>query len=184
MPDIIHHDHPQRSPEWFAARQGVITASDAGAVLGMSRFRTPEDVRARKLRLTSFEPSAACDHGKLHEGEALEDLAEYMEIDIHPCGLFVRDGWLGGSPDGLVGSRGLVEIKCPYSKAKSGKPLRPISNEYFAQVQVQLHCTDRAYAFFWQWTPTQNRLEIVQRDEPWMERVLPILRKFWEDLNV
>ncbi|GFY45684.1 yqaJ domain-containing protein [Trichonephila inaurata madagascariensis] len=69
-------------------------------------------------------------------GLANEKLSQIIFIkifsDVKKCGLFVdpENPYLCTSPDGLIGSDGLIEIKCPYS-AKNCKNLKEfcISNK-------------------------------------------------------
>ncbi|KAG8184902.1 hypothetical protein JTE90_017757 [Oedothorax gibbosus] len=56
-------------------------------------------------------------YGRAHEEDALQDLQEAIGQDIRPCGLFVDKSmpFLGATPDGLTGTYGIVEVKCPPS---------------------------------------------------------------------
>jgi len=40
----------QRSPQWFKAREGRVTGSSVGAILGLSPFMAPDDVMRRMVR--------------------------------------------------------------------------------------------------------------------------------------
>ena len=40
----------QRTPEWYEARKGRITASSVGAILGLSPHAKPDDVMRRMIR--------------------------------------------------------------------------------------------------------------------------------------
>jgi predicted phage-related endonuclease len=60
----------------------------------------------------------------------------------------------GASPDGLVGTDGLLEIKCPNSATHAdtllyGKP----SGDYVLQMQWQLACTGRKWCDFVSYDP-------------------------------
>lgn len=57
------------------------------------------------------------DYGKENEAIAKIQLQEILGEPIRDCGLFIDDEYffLEGTPDGLIGDRGLVEITCPYS---------------------------------------------------------------------
>src|SRR5258705_6646308 len=56
-------------------------------------------------------------HGKAWEPVALAKYEEESDVQVQPCGLFIHPDHclLAASPDGLVVSDGLLEIKCPYT---------------------------------------------------------------------
>lgn len=61
-------------------------------------------------------------------------------MDVQESGLWVTgSGILGASPDGLVGTTALVEVKCPYG-ARGPYSLRE-DHPYWHLVQGQLHVT-------------------------------------------
>lgn len=58
------------------------------------------------------------------------------------------------SPDGLVGSLGLVEIKCPEQAAHLDTLLSDkIERDYQTQIQWQLACTGRHWCDYVSWSP-------------------------------
>lgn len=92
-----------------------------------------------------------------------------MKIKIQPAGLFidVELQFLAASPDGLIDTNALIEVKCPstmsismmtpseaiengtlkWAYMKNGE-LYLKQNNYFYQIQGQLHITQRLYAYF------------------------------------
>jgi hypothetical protein len=60
----------------------------------------------------------------------------------------------GASPDGLIGSDGMLEIKCP-NPATHGETLLngTIADKYMKQMQFQLACTGRAWCDFASFDP-------------------------------
>ncbi|KAB0805121.1 hypothetical protein PPYR_02091 [Photinus pyralis] len=85
---------------------------------------------------------------------------------MEPAGLYVDfdHGFLGASPDGLVGSTHLVEVKCLYSVHKSGKTLEEAAK---SETSLCLSVTDgkvqlkRNHKYFYQ---IQGQLNICQRE--------------------
>ena len=57
---------------------------------------------------------------KKYEGEVTDAYAKRSNVNVSQCGICVsRDTpFLGCSPDGLVDSDGIIEIKCPYMAIK------------------------------------------------------------------
>lgn len=56
-------------------------------------------------------------YGKENEVIAKRELQNILKELIRNCGIFIDEEYffLGGTPDGLIGDDGLVEIRCPYS---------------------------------------------------------------------
>lgn len=125
MTPYVLVDVEQRSPEWFAARLGRLTASVAGEM--MAKIKNGEaaarrDLRTRLVveRLTGRPQEdgfVSKDMQRGIDGEA-EALAEYeMQAGV----IVSRVGFLqhptlmaGASPDGMVNSaEGVLELKCP-----------------------------------------------------------------------
>lgn len=46
-----------------------------------------------------------------------QEVANYLGVPIEKCGLFIDTDhpYLGASPDGLIGDKRVVKIKCPSS---------------------------------------------------------------------
>lgn len=174
----------QQTQDWFDKRSGRITGSRVGAILGLSRYASADDVLREMVREffgyeREFRGNAATEWGNSNEDRAI---AEYEDVTGH---LVVSSGfvvhpelpWLGASPDGLIDSDGLIECKCPYS----GK-ITPIADrpDYYAQIQLQLSCTGRQWCDFYTWTEGDSVCERVEHDPDWLPSVLPELEAFYE----
>jgi putative phage-type endonuclease len=60
----------------------------------------------------------------------------------------------GASPDGLVGDKGLIEIKCPNTATHIETLINgTIDNRYMLQMQWQMACTDREWCDFVSFDP-------------------------------
>lgn len=155
----------QRSPEWYRARLGLVTASSIYDVVGRTKAGKPYAARAEyAARLIaerlSGEPtpsfiSAAMQWGIDHELDAKATYEFYHDAAVVDVG-FVRHPEIaaGASPDGLVGDVGLIEIKCP-NTATHIETLRTgiIAPEYLAQMQWQMACTGRQWCDFISFDP-------------------------------
>jgi len=124
-PQIV--DCVQRSPEWFRARAGLLCASDAGAVIKVRQRGTGElKERATLRRRLVAERLAGCAaednpfqsydmrHGEETEAAAFAAYEADTGTIVQRVG-FVRHETLmaGCSPDGLIGTWGGLELKCP-----------------------------------------------------------------------
>jgi putative phage-type endonuclease len=146
------------NPDWLALRAGRFTASRMADLLARTKSG-PATSRANLITLLAVERiTAQCvetyQNGAMARGIELEPtarsayeshvgaLVEEVGFMIHPELTFV-----GASPDGLVGSDGLLEIKCPSAPAKHLEALRrgAHAQEYAWQVQTQLWVSGRTW---------------------------------------
>ena len=110
---------------------------------------------------------------------ALAAYAKYMEYVVLPAGLVQHPTieWLAGSPDGLIGEDGLVEVKCPYWQMKKG-PHQEVPDHYYLQMQVQLQCTQREWCDYVCYCGLHGMSILhVTRDDALFEFLMPYLRE-------
>lgn len=180
-------DAPQRSPEWFAARKGRLTASMAGAALGLAPYQSQDDclralVRSMHDMPSEFEGNIATDYGNSMEQTARIAFEMETGLTVTDAGFVPFEEWSGASPDGYIGHESLLEIKCPFGLRKDENPsFKRIEDQphYYAQIQLQLFITGRSDCFFWQWSPHGHRLDVVSYDGGWINENLPKLAAFW-----
>ncbi len=171
------HNIIQGSDEWLLARCGKVTASRISDVMaktktGPSASRANYAAQLIAERLTgTVEPSysnAAMQWGTDKEPEARAAYAFLHDADVVLVGFFDHPRIIhsGASPDGLVGTAGLVEIKCPNTAThiatlESGKP----AGKYVLQMQWQMACTGREWCDFASYDPRlpENMRMFVQR---------------------
>jgi predicted phage-related endonuclease len=117
-------DCAQNTPEWDAARRGLVTASEFATVLakgkggGESLTRKKYMYKLAGERITGEqEPSFTSpdlDRGHAMEEDAASWYAFTREVELQQIGFMKSDecGGMGYSPDRLiVGGKGLLEIK-------------------------------------------------------------------------
>lgn len=182
----------QRSPEWFAARKGRVTGSIVGAILGLDPNCTRAEAMRRMVRAhqglpSEFVGNIATEWGKMHEQEAKEDFEYAKNIPVFPASFVFHPtlDWLGASPDGYLGTDALIEIKCPYGLRDRAAPVpfKTVEDQphYYAQMQIQMYCTGTKRCFFWQWTPHDTALTIVDFSQDWIDENLPKLEAFYRE---
>ena len=156
----------QRSEEWFEARKGRVTASMVGAILGLSPYMTRDDAMRAMVREAigeerEFKGNVATEYGTHHEEGALVEYRMETQHEVEVVGFVEFEDWAGVSPDGLIGDKGGVEVKCPYSLRNEDEPVFKLIEEqphYYAQVQFSLWVTGRAWWHFFQWAPKGTTL--------------------------
>jgi len=185
----------QRSPEWFSERAGKVTASAIYKVMartktGYGADRANYHAQLVAERLTgvpaeSFtnaamqwgndtEPQARAMYS-LHTGMPVEETGFHAHPTIDLC---------GASPDGLVGDRGLVEIKCPNTSTHIAVLTGAgIDRKYMLQMQFQLACTDREWCDFASFDPRlpdemQLHVQRIKRDNELLEEIEGEVTKF------
>ena len=179
----------QRTQAWFEARKGRVTGSVAGAILGLSPFATRDDVMRRMVREwhgaeNEMKPNIATRHGEIHEDGAVMDFRLETGLDVEEVGFLPYEDWLGASPDGMTSDGGVLEVKVPFSKRKDETPtFKPLSDQphYYAQVQIEMLCSGRGHAWFYQWSANGSKLERVDQDQDWLDENLPRLRQFYAE---
>lgn len=182
----------QRSPEWFAARKSRITGSMVGAALGLDPNCTRAEAMRRMVRAhqglpSEFVGNIATQWGKNHEQEAKEAFQYSKGIDVLDATFVVDPArpWLGASPDGYIWDDAVFECKCPFGLRDHAKPVpfKTVEEQphYHAQMQIQMLVTGRKRCLFWQWTPYDESLTVVDFDQTWIDANLPKLEAFYQE---
>lgn len=180
----------QRSKEWFAKRVGRVTGSNVGAILGLNPYKTADDVLREMVRAyhgaeSEFTGNVATSHGTFHEDGAQAEYEMETGNKVQECGLIVHPDydWLAASPDGIIDGEGILEIKCPYGKRKDERPEFKTLEEqehYWAQVQIEMACSESHWAHFFQWAPKGTKLETVIYDWAWFSGAAVHLEAFYQ----
>lgn len=189
----------QRSPDWFKARLGKVTASRVADVVaktksGVSASRTNYLAQLICERLTetvaegytSVEMQWGTDqepYARAAYSAKVGELVEEVGFIDHPT-----ISGAGASPDGLV-AEGLVEIKCANTSTAldwilSGKP----PTKYITQMQWQMACTNRPWCDFVSYDPRlpENlRLLVIRvdRDDDRIKELEQEVKEFLQELD-
>ena len=137
---LTWYQPPQRTPEWFAFRRGMITASQWGSITGDNPYQTFKDVLIQKCSPSKFITNSAMTWGTKYEEIATmfyEKLKSTKVIEFG-CLKHPKYDFLGASPDGITPSGIMLEIKCPKTRKITGI----VPRYYWAQIQGQLEVCD------------------------------------------
>ena len=190
-------DVMQGTPEWEMARLGIPTASQADRILTPSRLKPAAAAREYLYQLLAewligypIEWSASSQYmqrGTDLEAEARAAYELEMGVDVQTTGLLLTDdGMFGGSPDGLVGDVGGLEIKCPAIHTHIGYLLDPesLADRYRGQVQALLWITRREWWDLWAYHPELPPVRVrVWPDAEWGAAWEPTLTAFVDELK-
>jgi len=160
-----NEQYEQRTDAWLKARCGLVTASDAGAILkktyevcseyirafgkpysfadgkGCNPYQTENEYILKKHgRARPFKGNVATQWGNRFEEVAKGIYERLTNSKVEEYGLHIHKNlrWLGASPDGITTDGVVLEIKCPYRRTINGVP--PL--HYWIQVQIQLEVLD------------------------------------------
>lgn len=189
---VVDEGDPKRD-EWLKARSGNITCSKFGALMGSPRggadwTGTALTYLAQIIaeRLGSCVPefgSASTSWGIDNEPHAVlcYEASRGVKVDHDPHRYFASDiEGVGGSPDGLVGDDGCVEIKCPHNPANHVRTILGggVPSEYVWQVHGHMLVTGRQWCDFVSFDPRipsedTRRMWVVrtERDERAMQKL-------------
>ncbi len=185
----------QRTPEWLLERCGRVTASAIYKVMaktktgyGADRANYHAQLVAERLTGTPAESftNSAMQWGIDTEEQAravysLEAGQAVMETGFHPHPSIL---FCGASPDGLVGERGLVELKCPQTATHIATLTgSSIERKYLLQMMWQMECTGRDWCDFASFDPRmpdemQLHVRRVERDETLLAEIREEVTKF------
>lgn len=158
-------DMQQQTEEWFAARVGKATASRVADIVAKTKsgYSTSRANYAAQLvceRLTGQRAdtftNAAMQWGTDHEPDARAAYSFMRNVDVEEVGFIDHPALTqtGASPDGLVGTDGMVEIKCPITATHIDTLLNStIADKYVVQMQWQMACTGRKWCDFVSYDP-------------------------------
>jgi putative phage-type endonuclease len=183
----------QGSREWLKARQGKITGSRVGSILGVSKWNKTSDVMREMVREyfdadREFTGNIATRWGNEHEPIAKQDAIieisnlEGEEVYCLDDGFLTHPAidWIGASPDGLLGKMrdeeiiyGL-EIKCPFSLIIKDH----IPQDHICQMQLCMAVYGLSEWWYYQWTPNKTSLMKIERDSSWISDRWEVLNGF------
>lgn len=174
-----------------------IGGSDAGAIMGLSKYKSPMLVVADKLGLTKYEESDATRRGKRMEPVIRENLAKWAaEIDGVPIEVYeVFDSpWLYQSVeypfmlaniDGLVKHRDhglcLLEIKTADIRLETEWANNGVPDSYYAQVQHYMSVLGLNMAIVFVLIGLNPEIRYVPRNDKFIASMIEEERIIWHD---
>ncbi len=198
MTITYHRDLVQGSDEWHAARCGMLTASEMRLIITPTlKVASNEKERAHLFellaqRVTGYvEPSYVSDDMLRGREDEIEARALYAEryAPVEECGFVVNDRWgfrIGYSPDGLVGSGGLIECKSRRQKYQVETIVSgAMPDDYMIQAQTGMLVAERQWLDFVSYSGGLPMATIrVYPDARIQEAILVAAESFEERLSV
>jgi predicted phage-related endonuclease len=161
----LYKDLEQGSPEWLAARCGLITASETKLIITPTlKIADNEKVKLHLYelcaqRVTKYvEPSYVSENMMRGNFDEMEARIIYNDkiAAVEEMGFITNDKFgyaIGYSPDGLVGEDGLIEVKSRVQKYQMQTVANDqIPSDYMIQLQTGLLVSERKWIDFIQYS--------------------------------
>ena len=170
-----------------ASNFGRIVSPAKGDYSDQATAYAAEIVAKRMGLYTSPPPSYWMVHGTESEPFARAAYEELNGVEVQQVGFIVPlfTDVYGGSPDGLIGNDGMIEIKCPKPEsvlkwiAQGTVPL-----EHVPQIQGLLMITRLPYADFFAWHPGLTPFQIrVYADDHYQAKIAKAIYKLLEEVD-
>lgn len=175
---------------WMSERQMRVTASTFGQIC-MVRSKDSYQSLVKNILQNKQIITNAISHGKEFEDTAIKKYEICTGMTILKSGLVIHPhhAYIAGSPDGLVGEEGIIEVKCPYStrflKPEESKYFNKdgvlsTKHKHFYQIQGLLQITCRKWCDYVVYTFKGIKIyRIFKDDDFWNIQMFPKLREFY-----
>lgn len=188
----------QRSEEWFQARLGKVTASRVADVL--AKIKSGESASRRNYKIQLVSERLTGERQETYVNQAMQDgidrefyaREKYVQQfgEVEEVG-FIQHPTLeaGASPDGLVGTDGIIEIKCPMGSTHTETLMtQDIPSKYVPQVQFQLLVTGRKWCDFVSYNPMfpehlQVFVKRIEADPVYQKELESEVKQFLEEVD-
>lgn len=172
------------SDEWLAWRRSLITATDAGSIMGVNPYCKLDKLRLKKLGLVSEEVNQFMQRGKDLEEEARINFNKQENMNMRP--LIVESceyPFLGASLDGINSFLNkILEIKCPLKKGMDEARSGNVKPFYMTQMQHQLLVTGAEICYYYCYDGFEGHMIEVYPDKVWQNIYIPKAEEFWMSL--
>lgn len=191
----IYNDIIQGTDTWREIRLGRATASNFSKILakGAGKTRKAYMLKLAAERLTGASQESYSngnmDWGTEHEDEARRHYEAVMGVEVKQVGFIEHSEDVGCSPDGLIGDKGGLELKCPLTTTHieyimAGK----LPSTYKAQVQGLLWIAKLDYCDFCSYDPRMKSNKMfkirVYRDQSYIDELQYEVDKFVKELKI
>lgn len=189
-------DIEQGSADWLALRLGIVTMSELDCLLvngkgeasfGVAAFTYMNQLIGERITGEAAElpfSTRATERGHELEGKARELYVAGEPVELGSAAIILNHG-AGYSPDALVGSDGLLEIKTKLPKFQVDVILAgEVPKEHVAQCQGGLWVSDREWIDFVSYWPGMPMfVKRAYRDEQLIRKIAERVKTFYEILD-
>ncbi len=175
----------QGTYEWLTFRRSHVCASDAPVIMGLSPYKTKEQLMDEKLRYYEQHCNPYMQRGKDLEPLALECFEKETGLIMFPMvGVHDEIDWMAASFDGVsICRKFIVEIKCPGKRGHAMAMKGVVPMNYYPQVQHQICVSDVEFAYYYSFDGVEGKIIKVDRDQEFIEKMVDTERDFWNTLS-
>lgn len=188
----------QRSEEWFQARLGKVTASRVADVL--AKIKSGESASRRNYKIQLVSERLTGERQETYVNQAMQDGIDREQFakdkyvqqfgEVEEVG-FIQHPTLeaGASPDGLIGTDGIIEIKCPLPSTHTEILMtQEVPSKHLPQIQFQLLVTGRKWCDFVSYNPMfpENLQVFVRRvfaNKEYQQELEDEVKQFLKEVN-
>jgi putative phage-type endonuclease len=183
---------------WLDKRREAIGGSDAGAIMGMSRYGSPLTVYLQKKNLDpTIKTSTAAHRGKILEQYIqAETIKDFPELDIEPVPFMLFDPdhpFMMANIDGVIfANKKPVEIRGETIEGLGGHEIKSaktdydwgeneIPDAYYAQVQHYMKVTGLPWFVVSVYILDDESLNhyVIRKNEDFIARLIAAEKDFW-----
>lgn len=180
---IYRYDIKQNSEEWLEIKIGMFSASSADKLLSDKNTKgyneliskiAEERITGKRSDRSVFGGNKYTERGHEFEPIARDDFEFRTLNPVKLVGVVIKDEWALCSPDGLIGTDKLHQIKCPIFSTqeeylelanKTDDCIKIIGGSYYKQLQFELYVTGRKSNIWTSFHPYLRSLDVeVFRD--------------------
>lgn len=191
----------QKSQAWLDFRRTKITSTDLGIISAGGERALVELVQKKNgYQKDPFLGNEATRFGEFFESVAMDRFSEQYKVKPILVNMISHalDGRFVFSPDGILKSGDIIEIKCPFSRIINGS----VSTQYQNQVQLGMaimhsHGFTDTKAYFVEYKPpNHNRkvpedfekeilsVKVIERDPTFFEEMQKKCEPVWEEIQL
>ncbi|OLN21422.1 endonuclease [Domibacillus antri] len=165
-------------------RGKLVGGSDVPAILGISKFATQYELALDKtgIKPAEFKGNEYTEYGNALEPQIRDYINALNETYFRPDTLIDRTKGIRSNTDGYDPEAGLIlEIKT-HGKTLNIKPYVAQMQLYMYQFEVQigwLALYERPDNFDVEFDPERLKIEVIERDDEYIERILNAIETFW-----
>ena len=175
-------DVEQGSEEWLRLKLSIISASEFKRAI--SKGQTFKNYLVEKVTGAILDKVEVIELENFDWGHEQEESARTLyefikgdRVDLAGIGVLDDSGYIGASPDGLVGTSGCIEVKSPAASKKHVEAmLYGMPSEHKPQIQGVMWVWEREWCDFISYDPRFPTKEIyierVHRDDKYINDVL------------
>ena len=185
----------QQTEEWHKLRLGKFTSFDFHIFFGNSTTKEKELFAKAAERITSRRSDSKNFSNKhIDRGNELQEDAILMyelqkNVKVESVAFVELNKNVGCSPDGLIGTDGIIEVKCPDDPIflkSCVKGIKGVIPTYKTQVQFAMYVTNRSWCDFIYYNPNfKDPIHVIRidRDDDKIEEIKEQLIKCEEDIK-